>query len=157
VKRVEAGGVTGWYSEPAHRHLPRRALRHLGVPSADEPFCLTVEMEPFFADTALAAARLRDVLRDHGAAEACIHSTWLNRVEKRGPRAERWLDAVGGHEWWPKDVTWRFSASDLRVLAYSDPDFETTTLYAWGQKGRAVLDNVALAWNEVPKTASSEG
>ncbi len=115
------------------------------------------EMEPFFADTALAAARLRDVLRDHGAAEACIHSTWLNRVEKRGPRAEQWLEAVGGNAWWSKDVTWRFAASDLRVLAYSDPDVQVTTMYAWGQQALALLDGVALAWNQVPKAASDEG
>ncbi len=157
MKRVFRSGVTAWESKPAHKHLPRRTLRHLGVSRDDEPLCLAVEMEPFFADTALAAARLRDVLRGYGPAPACVHSTWLNRPESRGPRAEKWLDAVGGNEWWSKDVSWRFAASDLRVLAYSDPDFQMTTLYAWGQQARALLEGVALAWHEVPKTVPDEG
>lgn len=82
-----------------------------------------------------------------------MHSTWLNRAEKRGPRAETWLDGVGGNEWWSKDVSWRFAASDLRVLALSDPDFQRTTLYGWGRQALAVLDAVALAWERLPKTA----
>jgi len=85
-----------------------------------------------------------------------VHSTWLNRAEKCGARAEKWLDEVGGNEWWSKDVTWRFSASDLRVLSLSDPDYRTTTLYVWGQQARAVLEGVAVAWERLPKTAAHE-
>lgn len=156
VKCIDGSGVSGWQVRPAHEHLPRRTLRYLCVPIDHEPLCLAVEYEPFFADTAAAAAGLRHLLRDHGAATAAVHSTWLNRPERRGLRADEWCEAVGGHEWWSKDVSWRFADSDLRVLAYSDPDYLTITLYAWGQAARALLGAVAQAWQELPKVLPAQ-
>lgn len=155
VKRVSRAGVTEWESKPSHKYLPRRTLRHLAVAANAELRFLSPDIEPFFQETGDAAQRLRDVLREFGVAEACIHSTWLNRPERCGVKAEKWLDAVGGNEWWSKDVSWRFSDSDLRVLAVSDPDFQTTSLYAWGGQSRKLLDQVAAAWESLPKVPAS--
>ncbi len=156
VKWVTRTGVTAWEISPSHlRYLPRRTLRHLGVSREAEPLCLLHEIEPFFQDTADAAGRLREVLREFGPAEACIHSTWLNRPEKCGAGAEKWLDQVGGNHWWYKDVSWRFRDSDLRVLAVSDTDSEMTSMYAWGRDARAVFDDMAAAWELLPKSAPS--
>ena len=142
--------MTDW-ERASHMYLPRRTLRHLGVTTDADPLLLSPDIEPFFEDTEDAARRLREVLRSFGFAEAYIHSTWLNRPERCGAKAEKWLDEVGGNEWWSKDVSWRFLDSDLRVLAVSDPDFQTTSLYAWGAQARRLLDEVGTAWELVPK------
>lgn len=72
--------------------------------------------------------------------------------------APRSVDAAGGNEWWSRG---REFGGSLRqtfgVLAYSDTDFQMTTLYGWGQQARALLDGVALAWDEVPKAVPDEG
>jgi hypothetical protein len=83
-------------------------------------------------------------------------ATWddLRRLALSLPATTESTSAAGDRQWRVRSklCLWKrpLRPADLRVLGVS-------ALYGWGQQARALLDGVALAWDEVPKAVPDEG